>query len=230
MPIPFQQLVNKTLREKNESREKKEQETWYASGLGSCLRGMYLSRLGLKPDQELTDRELRVFDVGNQMEDWLVGLLKQQKDIEVETQVRVESKEHHISGKCDALVLYAGEKEVKEIKTKHSKAFWYMTKEGKPMRQHEQQLWVYLWLLNVDKGTIVYLSKDDLAIAEFPVRRDDKKLEAEVMSQLNALNEAWDKKNPLLLDLPAEDSWQAKYCKHHKKCVDEKYLKQLKIK
>lgn len=101
-----------------------------------------------------------------------------------------------------------------------------MQKEGKPMRQHEQQLWFYLRALNLSEGNLVYLSKDDLAVAEYIVRLDDEKLKNEVKEQFNLLNLAWDIKNPLLLPLPDKNVWQAKYCQYHDKCVNEKMLKQ----
>ena len=40
------------------------------------MRGVILKRLGVKPDKEVTPRELRKFDVGNMMETWLVDLIK----------------------------------------------------------------------------------------------------------------------------------------------------------
>lgn len=218
MELSLQELINNSIREKRNG-EKKEQKSWYASSLGGCLRGIYFQRLGVKPDTELTDRELRVFNVGNQMEDWLIKLISSQKKVKAETQVRVYSEEWNLSGKVDLVMEYNGIKKIYEIKTKHSRAFWWMLKEGKPMRQHEQQLWIYLELLGIEEGNLIYLSKDDLAIQEYIIRRNDKKLEEEVLDQINLLNKSWKEKDPALLPLLAKDSWQNKYCRFHSHCT-----------
>jgi len=199
-------------------REEKDITNWYASGLGSCLTGRYLERMGVEPDEDFDERTLRVFSVGRMFEDWLISKIG--AGHKVETQVRVESKEHHISGKVDLILNDV----VFEVKSKHSKAFWWMTKQGDAQIQHKMQLWVYLWLLKKEKGRIVYISKDDLAIQEYWVMRDDKELEEMVMNELNILNEAWEQKLP---PRPVDDPkhWHNKYCRFHKQCIaQEQYL------
>ena len=90
MIIKIEDIINKAIKEKNSQRPKKVQTSWHASGLGSCLRGQYFSRLGNEPDYSLDERTLRVFDMGNKVEDWVVSLLETQKDVVgMETQVRV---------------------------------------------------------------------------------------------------------------------------------------------
>ncbi len=220
--IILEELITKALVEKRAGQEAErvgKERTWYASSLGSCLRGQYYARLGEKPDSEPNGRELRVFDVGNQMEKWLIDLIADHSKYIFVTQERLFSEKWQMSGRPD-LVLYKDKGgRIFEIKTKHSKAFWWMKKEGKPMRQHEQQLWFYLKMTGIKEGTIVYLSKDDLAIMEFIVRLDDEVLAKEVISQLKILNKAWKEKDPTLLPLPEKGSWQEKYCRYHSHCT-----------
>lgn len=221
------ELIAQSLLARQEQKSKEYTQTsWHASSLGSCQRGNYLKRLGLPPDEELDERTLRKFDVGNIMEDWLVDLIENNVDVKVERQKRVQSKKWDLSGKADAVLTYSSKgQEVLEIKSQHSRSFWWMIKNGnKPSRHHEYQLWVYLKLMDIEIGRIVYLSKDDLAIQEYIVRRDDKNLEREVVAELVALNNAWKKKDPTILALPEKKSWQEKFCSVHKHCVDEKFL------
>ena len=96
--ISIEQIISEKLRAKEEEK-KREQNSWYASSLGSCLRGQYFARIGAKPDKEITDRELRVFDVGNQMEKWLIDLVSAKDGIKVETQQRLYSEKWGISGR-----------------------------------------------------------------------------------------------------------------------------------
>lgn len=218
--IPIQEIINKKIIQAREERLDKKIESWHCSKLGSCLRGVYLERLGIKPDKEFTERELRIFDVGKMFENWIVGLIKDQEGVEWETQVRVEDKELNVSGYTDLVVGYDGTKKVYELKSKHSRSFWYMADKGEGAnRQHEYQLWLYLKILKIAEGSIIYISKDDLSMLEYPVYLSDNKLELEVMNELNLLNQAWKEKNPSILPLVDSKSWQAKYCRYHSNCV-----------
>lgn len=218
--IDLQQYLNESIK-KERGEEKKEITSWHISKIGACPRGLYLERIGAKPDREFSDRELRVFAAGKHFEDWFIGCLKGREKCKTESQVRVEDKRLNISGYVDLLIETKEEKKVYEVKTKNSRAFWYMDKEGKPMRQHEYQLWTYMHLLGIEEGSIIYLEKDTLTIREFPVYLKDKKLQEEVFNELNILNWAWAEKMPP----PAakEGSWQAKFCRWHIQCLlDEK--------
>lgn len=189
------------------------------------MRGMYLERLGKEPDEPLDDRVYRIFSVGNQMEEWLCNLIKDRPEIkDYKTQLRVEDKKLGVSGYADLFLEFKdGKKWLYEIKTKHSRSFWWMVKKGQgAMQQHKYQLWLYLYLLDIEQGSIIYLSKDDLEIREYVIRRDNKKLEKQVMTILNTLNECWEKK--VLPPLPEKDSWQAKYCRYHKQCLKSKII------
>ena len=183
----IQDLIDKAVKS---DRGDYQQKSWHASSLGQCLTANYLVRKGLAK-KEFDNRTLRVFQAGRMFEDWIVELLKKQ-DERFETQVRCEWPQQDITGYADLTINGF----VYEIKSKHSRAFWYMDKEGRPNRHHEYQLWVYLKCLNKQNGRIIYISKDDMAIKEFEVRLDDEKLQGEVMSELNILNEAWEKGLP----------------------------------
>jgi len=216
--INIQDIINKAIKEKNGDRKGYKPTSWHISGLGGCLRGQYFSRLGTAPDYSIDDRTLRVFDMGNKIEDWLVDLISTQKDIvDIQTQIRVEDKKLGISGRIDILATFR-EKMVYEIKSKNSRSFWYMIKKG-PQREHEYQLWCYLYLLNIERGKLVYVSKDDLAIMEFEVKLDNEEIKNEVFKIIKLLNKAWKAKDVCLLPLPDKNSWQAKYCNFHKKCL-----------
>jgi len=209
MAILFQQLVNEALRE---GQTEKEITSWHASRMGSCLRGMFLERKGVKPDKDFDERTLRVFQCGKVFEDFLVSLAEKKMDIE--KQVRVESKELNISGYADLVVKHEGEIKVYEIKSKHSAGFTYL-----PNDQHRQQLWIYLYCLNISSGNLVYLSKDDLRIAEYPVLLDDEKLKQTVLGQINVLNIAW--RDDDITKLPLIDDpkdWRGRFCRWHISC------------
>jgi len=237
--IPIQKIIDSSF----EAQTKREMKTWYISKLGSCLRGAYFERLGVEADKELTMRELRVFDMGNLVEEWVINKITKVKDnwnlriidrpepwmnrenliVEFDKergQIRLQELILGISGRPDLIVEFGGKRKVYEVKSKHSKSFWYMNKMGEgAMRQHEYQLWCYLFLLGVDEGSIIYVSKDDQAILEYPVFLNNKQLREEVMNEINLLNLAWEHKKPELLPLPDEKSWKTKYCRYHSHCL-----------
>lgn len=226
--IQIQELIDQSIKEERDEKEHI-QRHWYISRLGSCPTGQYLERAGAEPDEPFDNRTLRVFHCGRVFEDWIVGLLEKQESATLETQVAVEANDLDVSGYADIVLTENGQPTVYEIKSKHSRAFWYMVEDHKlrdgtikkaegANRQHEIQLWMYLYLLDVPMGKLVYVSKDDLTIAEYPVFRDDNVLKAEVLSTLSILNKAWaDKVPPQPITDPAD--WRYKYCSYHKQCL-----------
>lgn len=214
--INIQQIINQQvagIRDKD-----RKIEHWHPSKLGQCPCGTFLERLGVPPDSEFDERTLRVFDVGHLFENWIIDLISKEKGLKLEKQVRVEDKKLDVAGFADLLIKQGREKRLYEIKSKHSRAFWYMFNEGEGAnRHHEMQLWLYLKLLKMKEGSILYVSKDDLTLLEFTVRLDNKQLEKEVMSELKMLNDCW--KNELLPIPAPAGSWQAKYCRWHKQCL-----------
>ena len=209
-------------------REKREITSWHASGFGSCPTGRYLERLGVEPDEPFDQRTLRVFSAGTKFEEWMIELaLKGLPDAQISLtqQVRVEIGDWGVSGYADAVVDVSGERIVYEIKSKHSRAFHWMEKMGEgAMRQHQMQVWLYLHGLGIEEGRILYVSKDDLCMLEYPVYHSDGELSAEVANEVSLLNRAWEAKLP---PRPIEDpkAWQNKYCRFHKQCLaQEKYL------
>jgi hypothetical protein len=219
--INIQELINAKLAEANDDKER-EIKHWHPSKLGQCLRGVYLERLGVKPDYNFDERMLRVFDVGHLFENWVVELIKDSKGYKFETQLRVEDKALDVAGYADLLIKKGREKTLYEIKSKHSRSFWYMNNKGEGANQHHRmQLWLYLKLLGIKSGAILYLSKDDLSFLEYPILLDDKKLEKKVMEELGILNKCW--KDKILPTIAKEGSWEARYCRWHAQC--ERYEK-----
>lgn len=211
MTFSVTELINTAIRE----RDTHTPQHWSPSRLGSCLCGMYLERLGVPPDEEFDDRTLRVFSAGKLFEDWVIGLITK-TDVKFETQVECLWEEMDARGYAD-LVVENGTKIVYEIKSKNSRAFWYMDKKKEgPNRQHALQLWYYLECLKLPQGRLLYLEKDTLTTLEYIVLHSDDLLRQEVTAQLTLLNRAWKEK---IAPPYATEGWQVDYCRFHKKCV-----------
>lgn len=225
MEFSIQEIINKELR-----RDEKDKKitSWHASGLGTCPTGRYLQRIGKERDELFDDKTLRLFDMGHKLESWVIELIGKniESNVTFETQVRVEDKINNLSGYADMVLEKDNEKIVYEIKSRQSMAFWHMVRKGKGANEHHQmQLWAYLKNLNIKEGRLIYFSKDDMAVSEYPIFLNNKNLEKLVMDDLNMMNQALKKKLP---PKPIEDkkAWQNKYCGYHKQCTTQKeYLK-----
>lgn len=220
----IQSIVDAKLTERREPRGV---TSWQCGKLGSCLTGVYLERLGVPPDEEFDARTLRVFSAGKMFEQWVIDLAKGDKDIKYTEQPRVEIPELDVTGYADLVIEKDGEKILYEIKSKNSRAFWYMNKQKEGANNHHRmQTWLYLKALGIQDGRILYLEKDTLTTLEYPVRLDDKELEKEVLGELAILNAAWEQKlPPPIPEWETKDKWKSNYCRWHKKCVAcEKYL------
>lgn len=236
-------LINETTFAKEQAKRVTQESAgitnWRSSGLGSCMRGRFLARIlsgtGIKP--EIDPRTLRVFEIGNQVETWLMDNLKNHPDYTVYQQVEVEDPARNIKGHIDALIYDKknGKWFVVECKSRHSKSFWYMDKKGEGASvHHKMQLHSYIAMLNtyggkitfsdgiiqeftpfngaIQDGYIVYVSKDDMAMLEYKVSYNDTNLLAAWTYELNTLNSCWKlKKAP---PAPEKGSWQEKYCEY----------------
>ncbi len=137
------------------------------SSLGQCYRRQYWSRKGETPSNPIDERTLRVFKCGNLFEDFVIkNLLVRYPN----WQTQVEVTKDDIHGFADLVT----PDEVDDVKSQHSKKFWYNQKEmqaGKDIRDMFYNNWLqvltYAWLLSKPKGRLIFVSKDDLAIQEY---------------------------------------------------------------
>lgn len=222
--ISAREHINKVL----EDKRKLELDTirlissWHPSKLGSCLCGVYLERRGVEPDKDFDPRTLGVFDMGHRFEEAIMSLLAESENLlSIERQVRIEDETLNVTGYADAVLMTLEGYHVLEVKSKHSKAFWYMLKKGEGAQlHHRMQLWLYLHILKIESGSILYISKDDGTLVEFPVSLHDEELRDLVLGELSILNKSWAEGLP---PEPVRDpkDWRYKYCRWHKKCLKQ---------
>jgi len=203
---------------------------WRSSGLGTCMRGRYLDRLlsgtGLKPEHD--PRTLRIFEMGNQVEKWLMDSLNKQDEYTVEAQGEMYDPELNLTGHFDAVLCEKTEpyKAIMiECKSKNSNGFKYL--KGDAQIHHKMQLHSYLYMINkygytspdgtkgsysnLKEGKVLYVSKDDMMLGEYSVFLNDVELEKMWKYEIETLNKCWnDKTAP---PAPEKGSWQEKYCK-----------------
>lgn len=218
---PLQQLINQSLRKANEERKKKKVSFWPTDLGGKCLSGAYYRRQGLEPDSTPDDRTLRIFKCGNLFEQFVIDQLKETGET-YETQVRLEIPEYDLTGYADLLlgdIVY-------EIKSVHSRKFWWMqTRNEGPDTHYLCQLYAGMMALGKQEGRLIYLSKDDLTVAEYPLLIANEKIRTMVISELEVLNKAWRDQvppEPVETIVNGKLNWMAVYCDYHSHCLNDK--------
>lgn len=185
--IDFRKQMDEVLAKKQEDRKTRERSGKFNPSLmGRCFRIQVFNRLNVTPSNPIDARTLRVFAVGNMLEEYIVSLLGLEKEI---LQVLVE--EEDVKGYADVV-----DENVYDIKSQHSRAFHYMESEGydiKVSKKHNiLQVCYYARELGKERGILVFFSKDDLCIYQHPffVSEFSKALDLELFT----LRKAWKEK------------------------------------
>ena len=180
----LQKLIDDAIAKKQEERKGRVSSGKISpSQMGYCFRRQYWYRKGVTPTNPPDARTLRVFKCGNLFEDFVSLYLPDN----VEKQVLVETED--IKGYAD----YVLEDEVIDLKSQHSKSFWWMAKSDYNIAVEKKpnilQVMTYAYLLDKRKGTLAFISKDDLCIEEFTFTID--KWKDEIDRELETLRKYW---------------------------------------
>lgn len=218
------------------------QRGWFSSGLGNCISGRFYERL-TKREEEVDPRKQMIFAIGDAFHEWVYKQVRQ-SGIHAVIEESLELPELDLVGRLDMRIEW--EKRhwtVYDIKTVHSKSFWWRSKMGNTAQDHHiLQVTAYLMMLQKKypkltfDGRILYISKDDMAMSEIavPMTTDAEKA---IKTSLKTLNAAWKAKKP---PKPEEDivlqngkwtlNWKSRYCLYHTLCTgDEQWLEKAKL-
>jgi len=171
--IDFNELINNFL--KRELREK-QIGRYYPSECGSCIRKSWYSYK--KPKE--TDIELiKVFEAGNMIHDFVVEVLKSEKNphvelVDSEVPFKINIDGLVVSGRIDNVITVNldNKKYLVEVKSTSNIKYTNEPKEG-----HELQLQLYMKHMNVHNGIILYIEKNTLQSKTFKVDYDPNKSE-----------------------------------------------------
>jgi hypothetical protein len=194
---------------------------WSPSSFGGCYRKQYWNRKNEPKTNPPDERSLRVFKAGHFFHEFVQKIILEQCP---EAQVEVPIKTDDVMGYADIVL----PDEVVEIKSQHSKAFWWMDKSDKPITEekadHILQASFYAVTLGKEWIRLVYVSKDDLCVREFKLRLTDE-LKSKVTKELNTLNKLWafgelPKAEPRLYKGKDGKSKECSYCAWKTKCEE----------
>jgi hypothetical protein len=178
-------LIDKELLKEQEDRKLRERSGKYSpSSFGRCFRAQLFNRLN-EPQSNPTDiRSLRIFKVGKLFHDFVQSYLP-------EHQVEVKIETEHICGYADIVT----DKAVYDIKSQHSKSFWYMEKTDFNVEKEKYsnilQVIIYAMILKKPIGSLIFISKDDLCTAEYSFSVEN--WQEEVKKEIKTLIMFWEK-------------------------------------
>jgi hypothetical protein len=163
-------------------------------GHGTCPRYWFHAFTGAWFDESRTDAQgVANMETGTHehvnMEKFFedAGLL-----VEAEVEIKIENPP--IRGYVDAIIDWEGEHIVGEFKTTRQEAFVFREITGKPANYHLIQLLTYLRALNLKRGFLLYLNKNDQTVCVIPVELDEtnEAIIEEVFSWLRETRAAWE--------------------------------------
>lgn len=164
------------------------------SKFGCCYRQQIWARKEEPASNPIDERTLRVFKAGNFFEDFVKSCIMKDGNgwIDGNADDRVIECED-VKGFADLI----GSNEVCDVKSQHSKSFWWKKKElqaGKNIRDIVHHNWMqvmyYVRELGKEFGRLVYISKDDLCIAEY-VQKWDGYWKEQLDTELAVLRDFW---------------------------------------
>lgn len=228
-------------------------QKWHPSSIFSCARKAIYEYRGEEQSNPKDARSGRVLFVGTQWHEIVQAAVNAHGEVdEVYTEVPIDLPDLNIVGHADQLVRIGDRWELLEFKSISSRGFSYL--KGQPKPEHVEQAMVYLyairtagapdhngWVMDehgnsnipplgdaLDRVRFVYISKDDLRIAEFTVHFTPE-MEQSMRDRIALLNVYAEDPLSLPPRLPLEKggkkNWLcAGYCEFRDRCwnVDAK--------
>ncbi|MCD6576141.1 MAG: PD-(D/E)XK nuclease family protein [Nanoarchaeota archaeon] len=213
--IDFDELIHNYL--KREEKPKKVGR-YYPSEIGGCLRKVWFSyKYPKKTEADL----LKIFEIGNIVHNFVVDVLKSEKNpsvelLSAEEPFIIKMKDFVISGRIDDIILIKANNkklliEVKSISDINS------IKDAKA--QHKMQLQLYMFATKIRNGTILYIDKKNLRSKIFTVPYNESEA-LYVLERFSLLHKHLVEDTPPKPEgkLDPDKSWMCQYCEYREEC------------
>ncbi|MFH1509691.1 MAG: PD-(D/E)XK nuclease family protein [Candidatus Nealsonbacteria bacterium] len=204
-------LIDKFYLDKHNDRDQKH---FYVTDAGRCARSLFF-KFKNAPKADMEPHILRLFDHGDHMHQLIMKPLFGMRDVHVvASEVNIPPQEI-ISGRADAILSDGKTMYVLDIKSTNSMLFDKMTE---PKEENVDQIQMYLHYLDVPKGILLYVNKNTLALKEYMVDYDKKRV-------LSLLKHLKDTKKKIDSDIVPDridsypENWQCRYCQFKSLCV-----------
>ncbi len=194
---------------------------YYPSEIGVCMRKVWYS---YKFPQDVEPSLLKVFEVGNIMHDFVVEVLKSEKNPDVEL-LKSEFPFQHdfgdftVSGRIDDLILVKLQNKSVLVEVKSTANVDFV---DRPAPHNAMQLQLYMHMLDIHDGILLYIDKRNLQskvfVVDYSIEEAEKifgrfrKLHAHLTENTMPEPEARSARNTL---------WMCRFCEYRDKCYTE---------
>jgi len=214
----IQEIIDAKLKEEQDKKSTRVRSGKFSpSSFGKCYRSQIWNRKNEPVTNPPDERTLRVFSAGHLFHDFVQRYLP-------DSQTEVECKGENVYGRADIVL----NDTVIDLKSVHSKAFWYMTRPNYDVKSDKLSNWLqvtcYALILGKPRVGLVFISKDDMCIQEYYF--DAKDFEHLLKTELTTLKEYWDKDELPPAEPRAYNGSECKFCGFVEKCLalgDNKY-------
>ncbi len=206
----IQKLLDDVLLKEQEERGKRQRSgCWSPSSFGKCYRAQIWNRRNEPVTNPPDARSLRLFKAGKLFHDFVQGYIPNQEK-------EVICAKEDILGYTDIVT----EDSVIDLKSQHSRAFWYMSKETYNIAKEKETNWLqvacYAWILGKEWCKLVFISKDDLCIQEYAMPVD--KWRFELRKEIDSLRMWWESGKLPPPKPRAYNGKECQYCGWRDKC------------
>jgi CRISPR-associated protein Cas4 len=191
---------------------------YYPSEIGSCIRKVWYS---YKHPQEVKPDLAKIFELGNIMHDFVVDVLKSDKNHEVELlksefPLKIQGDDFLVSGRVDDLILVKESGKSWVVEVKSTKSVDYVNKASST---HLMQLQLYMHATGIHNGMMLYVDKTNLKSKIFPVEYSEEKAK-EIMERFGQLHKLLTQGLlPIAEARKSNDmNWMCRFCEYNEKC------------
>lgn len=216
--IDFDKMVeNYVTREER----KKEIGRYYPSEIGTCLRRVWYS---YKEPVSFKANTLKIFELGNMVHEFVVKVLESEKNshitlISKEAPFRHEIDDFLVSGRLDDVILVKENNKTVIVEVKSSGNIEFVEK---PISYNKMQLQLYMHILGIHNGVLLYIDKRNLASKVFTIEYSEEEALAAI-NRFKALHKLL--KYDVVPDPESrknqETVWVCRNCEYRDRCYQE---------
>ncbi len=191
---------------------------YYPSEIGGCLRKVWF--LYKQPKEVETDL-LKIFHIGEIVHDFVVDVLKSEKNPEVELisaeqPFELKMRDYIISGRVDDIILLKSENKKILVEVK---SIGELNGLNDAKQQHKMQLQLYMFATNIRDGVLLYVDKKNLRSKIFKIDYDEAEA-LKVLERFSILHSYL--KDGVIPEpeakLDVHKSWMCRFCEYKDEC------------
>lgn len=190
-------------------------------GSGRCARYWYYAFEGSNFKETIRGTSKRIMEAGIDRHARIQGKLKElgwADDDNIEIKLSLEDPP--VFGFVDAIIDYMNFRWVVEVKTAGGAKFAGLKASGKPMSYHVIQILIYMHVLGLDRGFLIYENRDTLELYVVPIEMKNRYAEyvEKLFGWMRRVREVTVDENKVPLRSFKKDSRECKFCPLQEVC------------